>query len=344
MARLFRCVCASLGGWAAVLAAAAGPDWSRLLAQPDPWFRSPAGQQAVTNVLSWQSATGAWPKNLDTTREPRRQDSAPPEGTFDNGATTGELRFLARAFAATGDPRCEAAVLRGLDGILAAQLPSGGWPQCHPPRAPYQRHITFNDGVMVRILELLREIDRAPEFRWVDEARRARVRAAFTRGLECLLRCQVVVEGRLTVWCAQHDAENFQPRPARAYELESLSGAESAGILVFLMSLEPPTPEIARAVEAGAAWFSAVKLEGFRLERTADDARVVEEPGAPPLWARFYEIGTNRPIFAGRDGVKKYALSEIERERRVGYAWYGAWGEPVARHYAQWRERYGTQK
>jgi PelA/Pel-15E family pectate lyase len=49
---------------------------------------------------------------------------------------------------------------------------------------------------------------------------------------------------------------------------------------------------------------------------------VVKDPGAPPLWARFYEIGTNRPIFSGRDGVVKYNLSEIEAERATGYRWY----------------------
>ena len=38
---------------------------------------------------------------------------------------------------------------------------------------------------------------------------------------------------------------------------------------------------------------------------------------------RFYEIGTNRPFFCGRDGIKKYSLAEIENERRTGYSWYG---------------------
>jgi len=38
---------------------------------------------------------------------------------------------------------------------------------------------------------------------------------------------------------------------------------------------------------------------------------------------RAYEIGTNRPIFSGRDGVIRYSLAEIEHERRIGYAWLG---------------------
>ena len=54
---------------------------------------------------------------------------------------------------------------------------------------------------------------------------------------------------------------------------------------------------------------------------------MVEDPNAPPLWARFYEIGTNRPIYSGRDGVIKYRLAEIEIERRTGYSWVGPYAQ-----------------
>ncbi|MEX2401205.1 MAG: pectate lyase [Rhodothermales bacterium] len=44
------------------------------------------------------------------------------------------------------------------------------------------------------------------------------------------------------------------------------------------------------------------------------------------------------PIFSGRDGVIKYELSEIERERRIGYRWYGTWPrELLEQEYPQWR-------
>ena len=145
------------------------------------------------------------------------------------------------------------------------------------------------------------------------------------------------VKGKATVWCAQHDAVTLEPRPARTYELVSLSGSESAGLLLLLMSLDDPSPEAARAVHAGARWFESAKLAGIRQVVVDGDKRIVADPAAPPLWARFYEIGTNRPIFSGRDGVLKSSIAEIEAERRNGYAWYGAWGEAVARRYAAWR-------
>jgi len=59
---------------------------------------------------------------------------------------------------------------------------------------------------------------------------------------------------------------------------------------------------------------------------------------ADSRWARFYEIGTNRPIFSGRDGVIRYNLDEIEQERRDGYAWLGAWPRAlVEEEYPAWK-------
>ena len=42
-------------------------------------------------------------------------------------------------------------------------------------------------------------------------------------------------------------------------------------------------------------------------------------------WARFYELGTDRPIYGDRDGEVHYTLEELSQERRDGYAWHGRW-------------------
>jgi pectate lyase len=250
---------------------------------------------------------------------------------------------MARAHRVTGEARARDAFLKGLDLTLAAQYPNGGFPQHYPTgRTGYDRYITFNDGTMVNILQFLRDVSREGDFTFVDPKRRAAAGTAFDRGVACILACQVKVDGELTSWCAQHDQVTLEPRPARKFELVSLSGGESAGILQLLMSLERPGPEAARAIEAGVRWFDAVKLAGIRVQRRGGDTVVARDPDAPPIWARFYEIGTNRPFFCGRDGVKKYELAEIEAERRNGYAWYGNWGKAVADRYAKWKSERGT--
>ena len=321
-------------------AAGAGPSWREYGKKSDDWFRGAEGTRLVGNILSWQSPAGSWPKNVDTATEAFTGDPQSLRGTFDNGATTGELRLLARAFRATRDPRCAQAFRKGLDHILKAQYPTGGWPQFYPPSKQYHRHITFNDGTMVRLMQLLREVAASTDDKLVDAARRETAGAAFDRGVACILKCQIRVDGTPTAWCAQHDEIDYSPRPGRTYELVSLSGAESAEILRLLMSLDQPSPDVRRAVEAGAQWFDAVKLPGIRQTAVDGNKVVVHDPGAAPLWARFYEIGSNRPIFSGRDGVKKYDMAQIEPERRNGYAWYGGWGEQVAKDYAAWRKKW----
>ncbi len=312
---------------------------SKFVKQKDAWFRTDEGQRIADNVLTWQTAEGSWPKNGDTGTKPYDGDASTLEGTFDNGATTGELRFLARAYRLTNHVSYLAAFNRGIDLIMRAQYPTGGWPQRYPLGRGYSRHITFNDNTMVRILELLDDISQSTDFAFVDEVRRTRSQTAFDAGVQCILKCQITADGRKTVWCAQHDEFDYSPRPARAFELVSYSGGESAGILRLLMRIKNPNKELRAAIEAGVAWFERSKIEGIRIEEQKDDTVVVEDRSAPAVWARFYDIETNQPFFCGRDGVKKAKLSEIELERRTGYGWYGTWGEDVQKAYVTWQKR-----
>ena len=75
------------------------------------------------------------------------------------------------------------------------------------------------------------------------------------------------------------------------------------------------------------------------------DIVVVEDPDASPIWARFYEIETNRPIFVGRNGVVKYKLDEIEHERRVGYSYLRNYAEKLLeKDYPEWSKKWGSQE
>ncbi|HUP78194.1 MAG TPA: pectate lyase [Pirellula sp.] len=307
--------------------------------KPDNWFASDDGRKTMDCILSWQSDNGDWPKNTDTITKPYSGERSKLQGTFDNGATTGELRALARAFKETGDERFKKAFLKGFDHILKAQYANGGWPQYFPLRKGYYTHITFNDNCMVRLLEFLRDTANANDYAFLDGDRRDAATHAIGRGIDCIVKCQVMVKGVLTVWCAQHDEVTLAPAIARSYELASLSGSESTGLLKFLMSLDKPAPEVIRAVKAGVAWFEIAKIKGIRIEKVSGDRQVIKDDSASPVWARFYEVETNRPFFCDRDGVPKYSLAEIGSERRNGYAWYGNWGDSLADAYAKWPHR-----
>jgi len=310
------------------------------------------------NVLLYQKTNGGWPKNYDMWAVLTDEQIAAVEKsrglisttTFDNGATHSQVHYLAFAYRETGDPRYRDACLEGLDFMLAAQYENGGWPQSFPNRSGYRRYITFNDGAMIGVMSVLRRIVLADrDFAFVDEARRAKVRDAYQRGLECILRCQVTEGGTLKAWCQQHDEKDYRPRGARTFELPSLASEESAQIVLFLMGVERPDSNIVRSVAAAVRWFDKTKLAGIRVETVGapparyryhasnDDRVVVKDSSAPPIWARYYELVTGRPLFSNRDGKPVYSLDRVERERRTGYGWYSYAPEQVLEQYALWK-------
>src|SRR5829696_1120313 len=303
--------------------------WQDVLEQPASWYATAQARAAAEAVLLYQRPSGGWPKDIDMMRPPaERTPTTRPDATIDNGATTTQIRLLAFVAGANGSPRglhYVDSAIRGIDYLLQAQYPNGGWPQFFPLRTDYSRYITFNDNAMMNVMALLDDVSNgtAP-FAVVDASRREKARAAVDTGVDVILRTQIRLDGVLTAWCAQHDEVTLEPRKARAYEHPSLSANESVAIVRFLMR-RLPTPEIVTAIDSAVAW-----LERSRLP----DAR----------WARFYEFTTNRPIFSGRDGIVHYKLEEIEKERQEGYAWYGTWPKTLLeKEHPAWKQRLGSR-
>jgi PelA/Pel-15E family pectate lyase len=272
-----------------------------------------------------------------------------PDSTIDNSATYTQLAFLARVYSVRKLDRHKEAFLRGVDYLLKAQYESGGWPQYYPLRKGYYTHITFNDEAMIGVMELLRDISgKKAEYTFVDAERRARAQKAMQKGIELILKTQVVVDGKRTVWGQQYDESTLAPAWARKFEPPCLTAGESVGIVRFLMQIDRPSQQVVDAVESATAWFKKSELKGIKWTEEPDKSVpggfnrvVVKDPTAGPLWARFYEIGTNRPIFLGRDSVIRYDVSQIEAERRNGYAWYVASPAKLLDHdYAAWRQKH----
>jgi pectate lyase len=321
-----------------VPAGASAASWNTYRKKPNEWFKSDEAKAVAANLLAWQTDRGDCPNDTDTL-EPRPADDEPKQGTFDDGHTTHETRYLVRMYAVTGKAEYRDAALRAIDHVIDSQYASGGFPQRSPPGTKYPRHITFNDRTTVNLLELMRDVSRDDAFAFVGEDRRRIAGKMVESGIRCILALQVQGRHGLTAWAAQYDEETLLPAPARAFEPASLAGGESADILLFLMSLDEPGPEVLAAVDAGVNWFHIAQINGTRVVESDDDVKVVADPTAPPVWARFYDLNTLEPVFAGRDGVVKSSLAEIDKERRTGYAWYGEWGTKVFAAYAKWPYR-----
>lgn len=315
------------------------------------WYATPEARAIADNVVAYQSAEGGWPKNISLAVPPSGPIDPGSTNTIDNQATTLPMAYLARVVSAGGGEAYRPAFERGLDYLLAAQYANGGWPQFYPLRPGYYSHVTFNDDAMIRVMVLLREVaaGHAP-YAFVDADRRQKAAEAMGRGIDLILKTQITQDGQLAAWCAQHDERTLQPAWARKFEPPSLSGNESVAITRFLMDIPDPSPEVIASVEGAVRWFRASAIEGQRVETITDaqgrrDRRIVADPAAGPIWARFYALEDNRPIFLGRDSVVHYALSEIEQERRAGYAYYGDQPQRLlAIDYPAWRARISASR
>jgi PelA/Pel-15E family pectate lyase len=323
-----------------------------ILSEPVSFYGTDEAKRIAENLLVYQHDNGGWPKNYDWKKELTEADKKrlleekkrPEDTTFDNAATHSEIRFLDKMFQVTKKPCYKEAALKGLHFILRSQYPNGGFPQFPCRTKGYYIHVTYNDGAMIGVLTVLKQIsERQILGDVIDEALRKSCEQAVKKGIDCILKSQIRVEGKPALWCAQHDKETLAPVIARSYELPSFSGSESVGIVRFLMSLETPSPEIIASIEGAIAFFERLKLKGIRVEskRLTDgtsDAVVVDAPDAKPMWARFYDLKTLKPIFCSRDGVPREKLSDISFERRNGYSWLGYYAASLLeKDYPAWK-------
>ncbi len=401
---LFAMLLCAVGTLSAQVHDAVRRSWGRLATRmPAEWYATDEAAEVAEKVLDAQLPSGGWFKNIPWHRmsEKNLQDLARHKeigsSIFDNNATTTEMQFLAKVYAARPDKRYKKAVDRAFRLIEEAQYDNGGWPMFYPlTPACYEAHgiddpvsgknyignINFNDDAIVNILHILKQIYEGDPL-WaplIDKKQQAAAKAMFYKGIQCILDCQIdgsyeqyvlyeTASGKvlgdrrtgdapLAVWCAQHDAETLEPAQARAYEFPSYSGSESVSILELLMEVDPKDipadypamwERIVRSVTAGVAWFDAHRIpdldyvaitkEGEWVDRT-----IVPKAGARNLWARFYELTTDRPIFGMYNFVRLYSIDELTAGRRMGYGWYTKNPEQmIESSYPAWKKKHGIE-
>jgi PelA/Pel-15E family pectate lyase len=327
---------------------------------PTDWYASNDAIRAADSVLKYQTQKGGWAKNQNfhlgfNQKEWAKMQLTGIGATFDNGATLQELRFLAKMYNKVKDQRYKSAFYKGFDYILEAQYDNGGWPQFYPFRKggntiSYNTHITYNDNALVNIMRFLKDIvDENPLYTplEVDQNYKQKAKQAFDKGINCIINTQIKVNNQPTIWCAQHDEVTLAPAKARAYELASFSGAESANIVFLLMDIKNPSKEIVNAVKGAVNWFETHKIEGVSLKSVINseglkDVIVIEDKNSSPLWARFYDLETELPFFCDRDGIKKNSLAEIGYNRRTGYSWYTSNPSKLIEKFPEWSKKWNV--
>lgn len=217
----------------------------------------------------------------------RYVEAAPGQKPAEHGSLADQVEEMESLLEADRGRPTERLFREYLRALLQAQFPNGCWPAAYPLRGGRMDAASFGDGVMPAILRVLRQVSRgAVPFVAVDQRRRAGEGAA--RGMDCILASQVVVDGRRTVWSALHDPLTLAPLDG------VLSGTDGPALLAFLMELDADDERVTAAVREGAGWVRETMLWGI-ARRPGEPP--VARPGAGPLWAALYEIGSNRALF-----------------------------------------------
>ncbi|QNR68967.1 pectate lyase [Paenibacillus peoriae] len=286
------------------------------------------------NIVSWQLPHGGFFKAMEknykskwdgkTARSTWKSKDGVELGTFDNEATTTEIRFLADVYKKTKNKDIKNSVQKAVDFVLTSQYSSGGWPQVYPKRGNYSDAVTYNDDAMVRVMVLADDIvnKKQPfDSDILDDSYRSRLQQALNKGIQYTIKSQIVNNGTPTIWGAQHDPATYASVEARAFELPSKTTTESVGITAFLMS-QPQTAEVKKAAQSALKWFDANRIDGIKYNRQGPE--FFQKDASSVMWYRFYNVEDNKYFFSDRDGKKYTDIMKISEERRLGYAWAGS--------------------
>ncbi len=202
------------------------------------YFGTPEAKHIADVIVSFQTPAGGWSKNMsfagalrlpgqpyaanNLNAFPDPNDFDKPKdpkwnyvGTLDNDTTNTQLRFLAKVQALTpgkdGDGY-RASLLKGINYLLAAQYPNGGWPQVYPLEGGYHDAITFNDNAVSETAETLTLVSEGKgDYAFVTADLRKKAGKAAADALVCILKSQLVINGKKTAWAQQEDALTLQP-------------------------------------------------------------------------------------------------------------------------------------
>jgi PelA/Pel-15E family pectate lyase len=336
------------------------------LRHDEAYFGTAPAKHIADVIVSFQTPAGGWSKNMgfsgalrlpgqpyaanNLNRFPDPSDFDKPKdpnwnyvGTLDNDSTNTELHFLAQVqahFPGKDGDAYRASFIKGIHYLLAAQFPNGGFPQVYPLEGGYHDAITFNDNAVSESAETLSDVAEAkPDYDFVAADLRQQSATAVARALQCILASQIVIDGKKTIWPQQEDALTLKPVSARNYEPGALAASESADLLEYLMSLPNPSRELVASIDAGVQWLKDHEIFGFEYTggRGVEGGRTLKpKPGAGPLWARYYSIPAQKPIFGDRDKTLHDTVNELSLERRNGYAWYSGAEQKTLDDYLEW--------
>ncbi len=223
--------------------------------------------------------------------------------TFDDGNSQNATRFLLRLYVVSKNEKYKQPLLKALNFFLLAQFRNGAFPQRFPLKydyihdgfPDYTSFYTLNDGATATAIQVLVDAyENLGDKKYLDSAKRAVDFLIAVQGPED--------QGG---WAEQYHPETMQPVQARTHEPAGFVVRESEQVLEVLEMFYKMTGDrrYLRPIQLCLNWFDRLNKESLEFKR-------------PP--ARYYELGTNLPVYVTRTnetsdgGYGKYLWSNTQ--------------------------------
>ncbi|MFC1528716.1 pectate lyase [Candidatus Latescibacterota bacterium] len=210
--------------------------------------------------------------------------------TYDDSVTSGATKFLLDLYMLTLDPKYRVPLLKAIDFILESQYPNGAWPQRYPLKYDYPHdghpdytsYYTYNDNVIQDNIYLLLEV-------WEKLGNEEYKKAAY-RGMDFVIISQL--SPPQAGWGQQYDM-NLNSVASRSYEPASVMPGQTRQCIYDLINFFRITgnKKYLRGIPDAIEWLE----NSYLPESHKQNDRVTH--------ATFYELGTNKPLYAHREGT-----------------------------------------
>jgi hypothetical protein len=258
----------------------------------------------AARALAWgQRKAGGWDHRVDVAH--LRTDSMKPvrkkgRCTFDDNITQGALSFLMSMDEAIDEEWLSEAIELGLDHMMRSQFKNGAWPQWYPLIGGYHDYYTFNDNA---INDCIRIMLKAHKMYGKEKYLRSAKRGGDFMILSQLPQPQ-------SGWAQQY-SHDLMPAWARRFEPPGICSAVTSRNIRSLVDLYLYTRDgkYLKPIPKAIAWLKKSKI-------------------GDNLWARLYEVGSNKPIYGDRKNGNKihYDYEQISAKERRSYSWRGSYG------------------
>lgn len=270
-------------------------------------------------IVALQNEDGGFqvlPDNYEMSQKETGLGSMKDVSSVFNGATTSELKYLAKYITANKpeDSKYQDAFVKGIKYLLTTQRDNGGWSMNPGSGSGFNANIEVGNKAMTEVLTLLSDIAILNNQDYVF-ARKAmnvdEIKSAVEKGNDFIVKSQISNNNKKSGWATQYD-KSGNVTMGHTYERESVSSYTTKDVIDYLMTIHNPSQDIKDAVESAYSWLKDVKIADKEQKVVKDtsmnngfDVYLVDGSGT---WASnyVYDKATDsyRPLYSDVDPTR----------------------------------------